>query len=291
MGAGAASLMARGAQAAEAMRTRPIPSSGEALQVIGMGTSRTFDVGTSPSERQPLREVLDLLLSRGGRVIDSSPMYGRAEEVVGDLLAERPARPRPFLATKVWTEGREAGIRQMETSMRRMHTDRMDLMQVHNLVDWRTQLATLRKWKEAGKIRYLGVTHYQHSAFASLEQIIRTENLDFVQLPYSLAERTAEERLLPAAADHGVAVLVMRPFERGALFRAMKGRSLPPWAADVDCTRWAQLFLKSILSPPAVTCPIPATADPSHMADNLGAGFGRLLDAPQRRELITVLES
>jgi len=291
MGAGAAALMARGARAAEAMRMRPIPSSGEALPVIGMGTSRTFDVGQSPGEREPLREVLDLLLSRGGRVIDSSPMYGRAEEVVGDLLAERPAEPRPFLATKVWTEGREAGIRQMETSMRRMRTDRMDLMQVHNLVDWRTQLATLREWKEAGKIRYLGVTHYQHSAFPSLEQIIRTEHLDFVQLPYSLAERTAEERLLPAAADHGVAVLVMRPFERGALFRAMKGRSLPPWAADVDCTSWAQLFLKFILSHPAVTCPIPATADPRHMADNLGAGFGRLLDASQRRDLVSSLES
>jgi diketogulonate reductase-like aldo/keto reductase len=220
-------------------------------------------------------------------------MYGRAEGVVGDLLAARPggvaAAPHPFLATKVWTRGRAEGEAQMRRSMQLMRTQRMDLMQVHNLVDWRTHLETLRGWKEKGLVRYIGVTHYQLGAFGDLERIASKESIDFVQLPYSIATRDAEARLLPAAAASGVAVLVMRPFEEGALFARVRGKPLPPWAADFDCASWAQFFLKFILGHPAVTCPIPATASAKHLADNLGAGRGRLPDAATRKKMIEYL--
>jgi diketogulonate reductase-like aldo/keto reductase len=233
--------------------------------------------------------VLNAFLGGGGRLVDSSPMYGRAEEVVGDLLPKD--RPRPFLATKVWTSGRARGEEQMRASMRLMRAQPIDLMQVHNLVDWRTHLATLRAWKGSGLVRYIGVTHYQLGAFAELEAIVAGENVDFVQLPYSVVTRKAEERLLPAAAAHGVAVLVMRPFEEGALFARVRGKPLPPFAADIDCTSWAQLFLKFIIAQPAVTCPIPATASPSHLADNLAAARGRLPDAETRRRIAAYVES
>ena len=267
--------------------TRRIPRTGEALPAMGMGTWQTFDVGASSAQRAPLRQVLERFLDGGGRVIDSSPMYGRAEGVVGDLLAERgPAQERPFLATKVWTTGKKEGEAQMRRSMNLMGAERLDLLQVHNLVDWRTHLATLREWRTQGLVRYIGVTHYQLGAFPELERIISTEDIDFVQLPYSLATRQAEERLLPAAAAHGVAVLVMRPLEEGTLIGRVRGKPLPPWAADLECTTWPQLFLKFILGHPAVTCPIPATANAAHLSDNLAAAHGRLPDAAERQKIV-----
>ncbi len=276
-----------------ALATRPIPRTGEAIPIVGLGTWQTFDVGAAPDARAPLAEVLAAFLGGGGRLIDSSPMYGRAEGVVGELLAARPggaaAAARPFLATKVWTRGRAAGEAQMQRSMQLMRTQRMDLMQVHNLVDWRTHLETLRAWKKEGRVRYIGVTHYQLGAFGDLERIVAQESIDFVQLPYSIVTRDAEERLLPAAASSGVAVLVMRPFEEGALFGRVRGKPLPPWAADFDCASWAQFFLKFILGHPAVTCPIPATASAKHLGDNLGAGRGRLPDAATRKKMIAYL--
>jgi len=272
------------------MNTRPIPRTGEPIPVIGLGTWQTFDVGSDPEERAPLAEVLTRFFAAGGRVIDSSPMYGRAEAVTGDTLAATGAIGTPFLATKVWTRGKREGIEQMERSLERMRATRMDLMQVHNLLDWQTHLPVLREWKQAGKVRYIGVTHYAHSAFGDLERLIRTEALDFVQLPYNLADREAEQRLLPAAADTGTAVLVMRPFAEAGLFRAVKGKPLPGWAAEIDCTSWAQLFLKFILGHPAVTCPIPATSNPKHLADNVQAGRGRLPDEAMRRKMIELLD-
>jgi diketogulonate reductase-like aldo/keto reductase len=272
--------------------TRAIPhGGGDALPVIGLGTWQTFDVGDGAGARAPLREVLDAFFGAGARVIDSSPMYGRAEGVVGDLLAARAAPSvTPFLATKVWTSGRAAGETQMRRSMKLMRVERLDLLQVHNLLDWRTHLDTLRAWKKQGLVRYIGVTHYQLGAFAELEHIVSKEGVDFVQLPYSMATRDAEARLLPAAAAAGVAVLVMRPFEEGALFAQVRGKSLPTWAADFDCATWAQFFLKFILAHPAVTCPIPATANPRHLADNLAAGRGRLPDAATRKKMIALLQ-
>jgi diketogulonate reductase-like aldo/keto reductase len=271
------------------MNSRPIPKSGEQIPVIGLGTWQTFDVGASAEERAPLSDVLKRFFAAGARVIDSSPMYGRAEAVTGDQLAEISAIGTPFLATKVWTRGKEEGIAQMERSMQRMRAKRVDLMQVHNLLDWETHLPVLREWKQAGKIRYIGVTHYARSAFGDLERLIRTEKLDFVQLPYSLADREAEKRLLPAAQETGTAVLVMRPFDEGGLFRLVKDKPLPAWAADIDCTSWAQVFLKFILGHPAVTCPIPATSSPKHLADNVLAGSGRLPDEAMRQEMIRAL--
>ena len=271
---------------APAMLTRPIPSTGEAMPVIGLGTWRAFDVGTDPPTRRPLREVSQLLLDAGGRMIDSSPMYGQAEAVAGDLLAELDARPRAFVATKVWTTGRERGIEQMRRSAQLLRTEVIDLVQIHNLVDWRTHLATLRRMKEEGRIRYIGITHYTTGALPELARILVGESgIDFVQLGYSLATRAAETELLPTAAERGVAVIVNQPLERGDLFRRVRGRALPDWAREFDCASWAQLFLKYILAEPAVTCVIPATGNPEHMRDDLGAGFGRLPDARQRQQI------
>ncbi len=275
---------------ASCMETRPIPGTGEPLPRVGLGTWQAFDVGPSAAERAPVAEVLRRFLAAGGRVIDSSPMYGRSEEVVGDLLRAAP-HPRPFLATKVWTTGRAEGIAQMEASIRKMAAPgRIDLMQVHTLLDVDTQLATLRRWKEEGRIRYVGVTHYALGAFERLEALVRGGSVDFVQLPYSAAVRAAEARLLPAAAEHRVAVLVMRPFEEGALFRRVRGKALPGWARELGCASWGEVFLKWILGHPAVTCPIPATADPAHLADNVRAGSGPLPDEALRRRLVRELE-
>ena len=273
----------------EKMRTRPIPSTGEELPVIGMGTWRTFDVSPDDSSKLgELREVVRRLFEAGGRVIDSSPMYGRAEEVVGHVV---PASPKAFLATKVWTSGREEGIAQMQRSMKLMGAQGrpFDLMQIHNLVDWRTHAATLKQWKEAGTIRYWGITHYTTSAFDEMERIVKTEKPDFVQIPYSVGVRDAEERLLPACADAKVGVIVERPFEAGSLFRDVAKRPLPSWAKEIDCTSWAQILLKFILSHPAITCPIPATSNPEHMADDVRAGFGRLPDQSFRRRIVAEL--
>jgi len=251
------------------MHTRPIPRSGELVPCIGLGTWNTFDV--SHGEAPRLRPVLDAFLAGGGRVIDSSPMYGRAEAVAGRLLH---GQPRAFVATKVWTSGRAEGIGQMERSIALL--GRVDLMQVHNLVDWRTHLATLRDWQRAGRVRYLGITHYAASAFTEMEQILREEHVDFIQLPYSAVTRGAEKRLLPAALDSGTAVLVMRPFEEGGLTGRLARRALPGLAGELGCTSWPQLLLKFILGHPAVTAPIPASANPAHVQDNLAAGSGRL---------------
>lgn len=270
---------------------RSIPSSGERIAAVGLGTWQTFDVGESEKERAPLREVLRRFVERGGQAVDSSPMYGRSEEVVGDLSAELGLRDALFHATKVWTRGREAGISQMERSFARMRVETMDLMQVHNLLDWRAHLPTLREWKEAGRIRYVGVTHYTVDALDDLERLIRDEALDFVQLAFSIETRAAEERLLPLAGDRGVAVLVNRPYEGGSLFGRVRGRELPGWASGFDCRSWGQFFLKYILSEPNVTCVIPATSDPRHLEDNVGAGEGRLPDAETRRRMVRHLES
>ncbi|MFQ5683226.1 MAG: aldo/keto reductase [Candidatus Binatia bacterium] len=270
---------------ADAFIRRPIPGRGESLPTIGLGTWQTFDVGRSESERAPLRKVLRRFVQLGGSVVDSSPMYGRSERVVGDLAAELDVHKQLFVATKVWTRGRDAGILQMEQSFQRLRTEQVDLMQVHNLVDWRTHLGTLRRWKEQGKIRYIGVTHYTESAYDELARVLETEELDFVQLNYSVGEREAEHRLLPLAAERRMAVLVNRPFAQGALFRKVRGKALPSWAADLCCASWAQLFLKFVISHPVVTCAIPATNKVHHLVDNMGAGVGPLPDATLRERM------
>jgi aryl-alcohol dehydrogenase-like predicted oxidoreductase len=272
------------AQSAAILR-RPIPRSGEMLPVVGVGTWQTFDVGPKSPERAELKDVLRLLVESGGSVVDSSPMYGQSEGVVGDLAAELGLRKKLFYATKVWTSGREAGIRQMEESFRHMKTQRMDLMQVHNLKDLAVHAKTLREWKSAGRIRYIGITHYHDGAHAELEKLVKTRDWDFVQFNYSMAEREAEARLLPACLESGTAVLVNRPFSQGNLFPRVKGKRLPGWAAEFDCTSWAQFFLKYLLANPAVTCVIPGTSRVVHMKDNVQAGMGRLPDSAMRRRM------
>jgi diketogulonate reductase-like aldo/keto reductase len=273
------------AYAAAAPLKRPVPKSGELLHAVGLGTWQTFDVGNDAQGRAAAREVLARFVAAGGQVVDSSPMYGSSESVVGDLAAELGAEKSLFMATKVWTTGREAGVRQMEESMRRMRARRMDLMQVHNLTDVSTQLKTLREWKEQGRIRYLGVTHYHEGAYAELERLIKSERLDFAQFNYNVVTTAAEERLLPICAEYRTAVIVNRPFEEGGLFRMVKGRELPGWAQEFDCNSWARFFLKFILSHPAVTCAIPATRNPDYLVDNMGAALGRLPDAAMRRRM------
>ena len=273
------------------MIRRPIPRTGEPLPVVGVGTWQTFDVAADAPEREELKEVLKLLVDAGGSVVDSSPMYGRSERVAGDLAAELKLRDKLFFATKVWTSGREAGARQMQDSLRLMRTQRMDLMQVHNLLDVATHAKTLREWKDAGRIRYAGITHYHAGAYGELEKLIRTRQWDFVQFNYSMAEREAEQRLLPVCAETGVAVIVNRPFSFGGLFPRVKGKALPAWAAEFDCASWAQYFLKYLLGHPAVSCVIPGTRRVSHLQDNVRAGMGRLPDAAMRKRMVEHLET
>jgi diketogulonate reductase-like aldo/keto reductase len=273
------------ARAGAALLTRPIPSTGEPLPAVGLGTWQAFDVAGDAAAIDEARETLKALAAGGGRVIDSSPMYGSAESVAGQLVQELGLRDRVFVATKVWTEGRNAGRSQMDASMRKLRVDRLDLMQVHNLVDTGTHLDTLREWKAAGRVRYVGVTHYHAGAHAALEKIVRAGEVQFVQVNYSLAEPEADRRLLQAAADKGVAVIVNRPFAEGAMFRRVKGKPLPAWAAELGCASWAQYFLKWILGHPAVTCAIPGTRNPGHLADNLGAARGPVPDAAARRRM------
>lgn len=268
---------------------RKIPSSGQTLPVIGLGTWQTFDVGNSENERNPLKEVLKILVGKGGAVVDSSPMYGRSERVVGDLAETLKIHSKLFKATKVWTDGRSAGIRQMESSMQKMKTQTMDLMQVHNLVDWQTHLKTLKDWKTEGKVRYIGITHYVEGAYDRMERIMRTEPIDFIQLNYSMSSRTAENSILPLAKDKGIAVLINRPYEGGSLFRRIKGKALPEWTKEFDCQSWGQFFLKYLLGNPAVSCLIPGTSKPKHMLDNIGAGFGRLPDEKMRKKMVEFL--
>ncbi|NKE64223.1 aldo/keto reductase [Ramlibacter sp. RBP-2] len=258
------------------MHTRIIPSTGAPLPVIGLGTWRGFDVGNQPAELPQRGEVLAALFAAGGSVVDSSPMYGSSEQVAGELLERSGSRAKTFVATKVWTSGRQAGIEQMERSMALLRTPHIDLMQVHNLLDWRTHLATLREWKSQGRISYLGVTHYTDAAHAELEAVMSAEVLDFVQFNYSITDRAAEQRLLPLAAERGIAVLVNLPFGGGRLLGRLRQQALPGWAADIGCESWNQLLLKFVLSQPAVTCVIPGTSSPRHMRDNAGAGTGEL---------------
>ena len=274
-----------------AMLTRAIPSSGEKLPVIGLGTWQAFDVDLTSDNRRQLGDVLSLFVKLGGRVIDTSPMYGRAEDVIGELATALGVQDRIFLATKVWTRGKENGIKSMERSMALLRAKRIDLMQVHNLVDVQTQLATLREWKTLGRIRYLGITHYEAGAFTDVEKIIRSERLDFVQINYSLMERAAEERLLPLAREREIAVIVNRPFGGGDLFSRTRSKPLPDWAAEFDCRSWAQFFLKWIVANSAVTCAIPATDKPRHLEDNIQAGIGLLPDAKMRQRMVELVSS
>lgn len=269
-----------------AVITRPIPSTGDAMPVIGLGTWPVFDVGEDEAARAPLREVVRALVAGGGRLIDTSPMYRRSEGVTGDIVAALGLRDKVFLATKVWTSGRRQGIDQMARSASLLKSPVIDLMQIHNLVDWRTQLATMRDMKASGRLRYIGITHYTTGALGDLARILDSEDgIDFVQCGYSLDTREPETQLFPVCAQRGVAVIVNQPFEQGRLFRKVRGRALPEWAAEFDCASWAQLFLKYLLGEPAVTVVIPATNKPDHMADNLKAGRGRLPDAGQRERI------
>lgn len=256
--------------------TRQIPSSGESVPVIGLGTSRTFDVGSSAEARAPLEQVLKAFVEMGGKVVDTSPMYGEAEEVVGDLAAKLKVRDRLFLATKVWTTGRDAGVGQMEDSMTKLKSRTLDLIQVHNLVDVDTQLKILQEWKALGRIRYLGVTHSSASRHNAVAKVMADHKLDFAQINYSVGEREAENRILPLAQERGIAILANRPFSGGDLFRRLRSRPLPSWASEIDCTSWAQIMLKYVVSHPAVTCAIPATSKIAHLRDNMAAGLGRL---------------
>ncbi|HEX7052793.1 MAG TPA: aldo/keto reductase [Burkholderiales bacterium] len=286
LGLGAAALV-KPAQA-EARHTRAIPSSGERLPVIGLGTWQTFDVGGDAAARAQLAQVLQQL---DGNVVDSSPMYGTSESVAGDLVAALGLRPKLFIATKVWTRGEAEGIRQMETSFRRLRVERMDLMQVHNLLDVATHTRTLKDWKAAGRVRYIGITHYTTSAFGEVARWLSRGDYDFVQINYSLDEPQADDRLLGIAQDRGVAVIVNRPFGQGSLFRRVRGKRVPDWAkAELGVESWAQFFLKWIVAHPAVTCAIPGTSKPEHMRDNLAAGRGPLPDAAQRARMAETLE-
>lgn len=270
---------------------RPIPTSGELLPVIGMGTSRTFDTNRDPIALARLATIVQTLVNGQGTVIDSSPMYGKAESRVGDVLRNMKESPKLFAATKVWTKGEEQGIAQMEESARRMNVERFDLIAVHNLKDWQTQLATLKRWKAEGKVRYIGITTSHGRDHEAFLDVMRKEPVDFAQFSYNIEDRKAEEELLPLAAERNIATMINRPFQRGALFGRVRGQTLPAMATDLDCRSWAQFFLKFILSHPAVTCIIPATAKSHHMADNMQANFGRVPDADQRQAMIRIFES
>ncbi|MGC3946635.1 MAG: aldo/keto reductase [Chryseolinea sp.] len=268
---------------------RAIPSSGEMVPSVGLGTWRTFNVGDNENDLNQRRQVLKELVASGGSVVDSSPMYGRSEGVVGKLSTELGSNARLFIATKVWTTGEREGKEQMQRSFDLLHRKQIDLMQVHNLVDWKTHLPTLYKMKEEKRIRYIGITHYVESAYDQLESIMRSEAIDFLAVNYSAESRTAEERLLPLAKDKGIAVIINRPFEEGALFDRVTDKKLPSLAKDINCRTWAQVFLKYILANPAVTCVIPGTTNPSHMVENVGAADDILPDARMRSEIIKLL--
>lgn len=272
--------------AAGTLASRPIPSSGEALPVIGMGTSGSFEVGSDAADRDALREVLRIFFAGGGKLIDTAPSYSTAEDVIGDLLAELKLRDQAFLATKIGTTGRDAGLAQFNASLKRLRTDKIDLLQVHNLRDWRTQLALARELKAEGKVRYVGLTHYVESAQDELADAVKESKPDFLQINYSVTHRGAEKRLFPLARELGVAVLANRNFDDGKLFTVTKDKPLPPWASEIGATSWAQLFLRFALSDAAVTAVIPATGKPDRQSDNLKAGVTTLLDAQQRADLI-----
>jgi diketogulonate reductase-like aldo/keto reductase len=279
-----AGMMAGSASAADesaAMLTRPIPSTGEKLPVIGMGTWQTFDV----ADPAPLEEVLKVFSELGGKLLDSSPMYGKSEQVAGDLLGKLGLREKLFVATKVWTKGKAEGIAQMEASMKKLRARPIDLMQVHNLVDVGTHLDTLRGWKKDGIVRYLGITHYTASQHEAVAKLVASETLDFLQINYSVGEREAEDKLLPLAKDRGVAVIANRPFAGGELFKKLRAKPLPGWAKEIGCDSWAQVMLKFVVSHPAITCAIPATSKVTHLRDNMKAGHGAMPDEALRQRI------
>jgi diketogulonate reductase-like aldo/keto reductase len=271
------------------MITRIIPSSGEILPVIGLGTWQTFNV-SDKSTYPALETVLQTLHRGGGSLIDSSPMYGMAEQVIGDITSGMDTRNDFFYATKVWTTGKQEGIRQMEASMEKMQRKTMDLMQIHNLTDWQTHWQQLQQWKASGKIRYTGITHYQDSSHEALEKVLRTEKIDFVQFNYSISARNAENRLLDVAADLGVATLINRPFGEGRLFAKVQGKPLPTWAVECGMSNWSAFFLKYIIAHEAVTCVIPATRNPAHAADLITGGTGSLPDQALRKKMAVYMD-
>ena len=269
---------------------KTIPSTGERLSVIGVGTSRTFDVNSATAAQSPLVEVMQAFFDNGGQLIDSSPMYGSAEAVTGTLLKGLSNKQNLFTATKVWTNGKQEGINQMERSMDRLGVDKIDLMQIHNLRDWQTHIDTLVDWKARGKIRYIGITTSHGRYHDELEKILQQQPLDFVQISYNILDREVEQRLLPIAHERGIATLINRPYQRGSLFRKVRGEPLPEWTSEFDCASWGQFFLKFIAAHPAVTCIIPATSKLKHMVDNMAAGYGRLPDESTRRRMLEYLE-
>ncbi len=272
------------------MLRRTIPSSGESLPIIGLGTSRVFDV--DPEDREELKirkEIIEVLLNNGGSLVDTSPMYGQSEELLGQILDDYPRRNELFLATKVWIKGKPEGEQQISESFKKMNTTKMELIQIHNLVDWKTQIKTLRQMKESGEISYIGITHYKSSAFKEMEDIIKKEPIDFAQFNYSIGERDAEERLLPICQEYGVATIINRPFMRGKLFRSFKNQTLPDWCKDYDINSWGQFFLKYIIANPAVTNIIPATSKSKNMLDNSIAGMGRVTDLKIQKRMLEML--
>lgn len=272
------------------MLTKAIPASGEMLPVIGLGTYSVFDVNSSPEEIATRKEIVERLTAAGGSLLDTSPMYNRSEGVIGDVIEAGVDRDTLFLATKVWTDGREAGLSQMQRSADLMNTDIIDLMQVHNLRDTEVHMASIRELQEEGRIRYSGLTHYTAGAQATLSEEMQAYKPQFIQINYSLGEREAEQRVLPLAQELGIAVLINRPFQAGRLFRAVSGKELPDFAREF-ADSWGQFFLKFIVSHPAVTCAIPATSKPHHMADNLGAGFGTMPDPAMRQRMAEYFDS
>ncbi|NQY01872.1 MAG: aldo/keto reductase [Halieaceae bacterium] len=291
--AAAAASLGLNVQARESapMITRAIPSSGEAIPVVGMGTSRTFDTPDDANSIALLKQVMQSFFANGGKVIDSSPMYGNAESRVGDVIRGMEQQPPVFAATKVWTTGKDAGIAQMEESARRMAVDTFDLIAVHNLQDWETHMATLKDWKEQGKVRYIGITTSHGRSHDEFIKVMKTEPIDFVQFSYNIMDRAAEESLFPVAQEQGIATMINRPYQRGSLFAKTRGKDLPDVAADIDVDSWGQFFLKFILAHPGVTSIIPATSKVHHMDDNMKANLGRVPDSDQREEMLRVFAS
>lgn len=282
---GAATLPFGSGLAADPLLTRPIPSSGERLPVVGIGTAIVFDIGADAAKRTERSAVLRSMIDGGARLIDTAPSYGSAEDVVGDLLAAMKIRERIFIATKVRVTGRDETFAEMRRSLQRLRTERVDLIQLHNVRDANTDLGMLRAWREQGHARYIGITNSQPGSYQALAEVVRREKPDFLQISYSLSEREAEQRLLPVAADTGTAVLTALPFSRGKLFAAVRGKPLPDWAAEIGATSWAQVFLKYLLANPAITCVIPGTDKPEYMIDNMNAGRGQLPDAAMRKKI------
>lgn len=270
---------------------RKIPNSGELLPVVGMGTSRTFNTDNDSESLAKLTAVIQAFFAAKGMVIDSSPMYGNAETRVGEILRSMTNPPKVFVATKVWTTGREQGIAEMQESARRMNVKHFDLISVHNLVDWRTQLDTLKNWKKEGKVKYIGITTSHGRDHDEFLQVMKNEPIDFVQFSYNIDNLDAEREILPVARDKGIATMINRPYQRGSLFRRSKGKALPEMAKEIDCTSWGQFYLKFILGHPDITCAIPATSKAKHMVDNMQANFGRLPGSAQRKEMLKYFNS